>query len=130
LWHERWQEHLSTRRCLLVGDAAGLVDPLMGEGIRYALESGRLAAEAIAADDVSGYEAAVWRRMGHSLATAGLVAQWYYRLPWLCFVLGLQNPAIIRRFIDILSDRCSYQGIGRHIVAATLAWIVRGFPAD
>lgn len=32
--------------CLLVaGDAAGLVDPLLGEGIPYALWSGRLAAE-------------------------------------------------------------------------------------
>lgn len=31
---------------LLAGDAAGLVDPITGEGIAYALESGRLAAEA------------------------------------------------------------------------------------
>lgn len=32
-------------RLLLVGEAAGLVNPLTGEGIDYALESGRLAAE-------------------------------------------------------------------------------------
>lgn len=32
-------------RILLVGEAAGLVNPLTGEGIDYALESGRLAAE-------------------------------------------------------------------------------------
>jgi flavin-dependent dehydrogenase len=36
VWHLRPQERLSTRRCLLVGDAAGLVDRLLGEGIRYA----------------------------------------------------------------------------------------------
>jgi flavin-dependent dehydrogenase len=36
-------------RVLLVGDAAGLVNPLQGEGIAPALESGRLAAEAILA---------------------------------------------------------------------------------
>ncbi|MDV6013967.1 NAD(P)/FAD-dependent oxidoreductase [Haloechinothrix sp. LS1_15] len=34
---------------LLAGDTAGLVNPFTGEGISYALESGRLAAEAITA---------------------------------------------------------------------------------
>ena len=34
-------------RVLLAGDAAGLVNPLQGEGIAQALDSGRLAAEAI-----------------------------------------------------------------------------------
>lgn len=33
------------RRSMLVGDAAGLVSPLTGEGISYAIESGALAAE-------------------------------------------------------------------------------------
>jgi len=36
---------------LLVGDAAGMVDALTGEGIYFALKSGMLAAEAIAAEE-------------------------------------------------------------------------------
>lgn len=49
----------------LVGDAAGLVDPLSGEGIHMAFSSGRLAAEhslrllSGEARDMSGYQAAV-----------------------------------------------------------------------
>ncbi|OEU68936.1 MAG: geranylgeranyl reductase [Desulfovibrio sp. S3730MH75] len=35
-------------RTILAGDAAGLVEPLFGEGIFYALQTGRYAAEAIA----------------------------------------------------------------------------------
>jgi geranylgeranyl reductase family protein len=35
----------SAERTLLVGEAAGLVNPLTGEGIDYALESGQIAAE-------------------------------------------------------------------------------------
>lgn len=35
-------------RILLVGEAAGLVNPLTGEGIDYALESGKIAAEHVA----------------------------------------------------------------------------------
>jgi flavin-dependent dehydrogenase len=46
-WRHRPQERLSTRRCVLVGDATGLVDPLLAEGIRYAISSARLAARAI-----------------------------------------------------------------------------------
>jgi flavin-dependent dehydrogenase len=38
---------LNSRRILLVGEAAGLVDPLTGEGIYYALRSGHLAGLAI-----------------------------------------------------------------------------------
>ena len=37
-----------TRGLLLVGDSAGAVNPFNGEGIAYAMESGRLAAEVIA----------------------------------------------------------------------------------
>ena len=35
-------------RVILAGDAAGLVDPLTGEGIAYAIESGAMAANAVA----------------------------------------------------------------------------------
>jgi geranylgeranyl reductase family protein len=35
------------RRAILVGDAAGFVDPMMGEGIAYAMQSGVFAAEVI-----------------------------------------------------------------------------------
>ncbi len=41
-------EPLVFGRTLLVGDAAGLIDPVVGEGIYYALRSGQLAAETIA----------------------------------------------------------------------------------
>jgi len=43
---------------LYVGDAARVVEPFTGEGIYYALQSGRLAAEHIVAGTVEGYPAA------------------------------------------------------------------------
>ncbi len=54
---------------LLVGDAAGLVDPLSGEGIHAAFVSGRLASEAVErylageAADLTPYDAAVGREL-------------------------------------------------------------------
>ena len=46
-------------RVLLVGDAAGLVDPLSGDGMYEAFVSAQLAAEAIVAGDLEGYAAAL-----------------------------------------------------------------------
>jgi flavin-dependent dehydrogenase len=105
-----------------VGDAAGLVDPLIGEGIRYAIASARLAADAIIGADLSGYESAIWREIGHSLATAGLTANLYYRWPKLCVTLGLRNPATLHQFVDVMMERSSYEGIGRRVIAATVRW--------
>jgi geranylgeranyl reductase family protein len=119
LWRGKPQEKLAMRRFLLVGDAAGLVEPLIGEGIRYAITSARLAAEAVVRDDLSGYEAAVWRNIGHSLATAGLVAKTFYHMPRLSYRFGVQNPATVRHMIDVLIERRGYVGIGRRLVAAT-----------
>jgi geranylgeranyl reductase family protein len=38
---------IASKRTCIVGDAAGLVDPVTGEGIRYALISGQLAAQTV-----------------------------------------------------------------------------------
>lgn len=45
---------------VLVGDAAGHVDPIVGEGIAYALASAEAAAEAILGNDPPSYEA-LWQ---------------------------------------------------------------------
>jgi geranylgeranyl reductase family protein len=45
-------ERTCSKRIMLVGDAAGFVAPVTGEGIYYAIESGRIAAE-VAAEEFS-----------------------------------------------------------------------------
>ncbi len=44
-----WSYRPRSERVFLVGDAAGLAEPILGEGIYYAIKSGQAAAEAIAA---------------------------------------------------------------------------------
>jgi geranylgeranyl reductase family protein len=52
---------------LLVGDAAGHVDAIVGEGIYYALESAKIAARAITTGDIRSYDT-LWRnRYGDAL---------------------------------------------------------------
>ncbi len=61
-------------RVLLVGDAAGYVDALTGEGIAAGAAQAEAAVAAVLADEPSGYEAA-WRRLTwrHDLMTQGLL---------------------------------------------------------
>lgn len=63
----------------LVGDAAAWVDPLTGEGLYYALCSGDLLAQAIAAGDPASYPARVRATFSAELEFATRVARRLYR---------------------------------------------------
>lgn len=57
------------------GDAAGLVDPVTGEGIYYAMRSGELAGELAAEGREAEYAPAVGREFGSDLAYASTLAR-------------------------------------------------------
>jgi len=59
------------RRVLFAGDAAGVVDPMTGEGIAQAIETGMLAAEAVATG--ADYRRLVHRTLGRDLRFAGFL---------------------------------------------------------
>ncbi len=115
-----YHEGLATERTLLVGDAAGLVDPFLGEGIRYAVHSAGLAAEAIARDEVKAYTPGVQQEIGVGLRRARWLARLFYGLPRLCFLLGVRNPRMVQIFADMLDEQASYFDISKHIPSALL----------
>jgi geranylgeranyl reductase family protein len=62
----------ATGRTLLIGDAAGLVDPLSGDGLYEAFLSARLAAEALLEVRLTSYSRALARELGpHAAASWG-----------------------------------------------------------
>jgi geranylgeranyl reductase family protein len=74
-------------RVLLVGDAAGLADPLTGEGISLAMHSGRLAAESLQGaqfdprSSCAAYEARLKREILADLRIARALAKLLYHRP-------------------------------------------------
>jgi flavin-dependent dehydrogenase len=88
-------------RILLVGDAAGYLDPLTGEGIRLSLDTARAAVDALAADRPADY-ARGWRRAVRRywwmtdgllrVSRAGLTRRWL--VPTLRHVPGVMTLAI------------------------------------
>jgi flavin-dependent dehydrogenase len=77
------QDYVPQGRVLLVGDAAGLVDPLTGEGIHSALVSGQAAAAAIlsGAADVGAAYAVALRPLQETLAFSHRAARAFYNEP-------------------------------------------------
>jgi geranylgeranyl reductase family protein len=102
-------EPLHRGRVLLAGDAAGLMDPLMGEGVRHAVDSGQMAAEAILADDLSGYTRRVQREIGADFLWGLRWARAFYEHPWGCFELGVRNPRFVKEFVRLLAGRTTYR---------------------
>jgi len=99
------REKVASKRTLLVGDAAGMVDPLSGEGIRFAIKSGRLAAESILSGHPESYARALFRGIGLNHQLTMLFSLLFYLLPDFFLFLGTPNPFSTQGVVDMLADR-------------------------
>jgi geranylgeranyl reductase family protein len=109
-------------RALLVGDAAGLVDPLSGDGMYEAFVSSRLATEAVLdllagrAESLEAYSHALADALGrlHSASWGAKIA--LDRFPRLTFALGRMPPAwgVVER---LLCGDIGYPGAERSRLA-------------
>jgi flavin-dependent dehydrogenase len=85
-------------RVLLAGDAAGLVEAFTGEGIYWALRSGRIAAESAAAHiergTAPGYEQAIDTQLMPDLLAARRWAHLYLWWPRLCHLLPTRSRRV------------------------------------
>lgn len=101
---------------VLVGDAAGLIDPFSGEGIGNAMVSGQLAAETIgsALEDggptrqaLAPYEARLWETIGPEISRSYRM-QRLGQYKWLLNLVvrkAARDPALQARLSEMLSDR-------------------------
>ena len=79
-------------RSLVVGEAAGLVNPLTGEGIDYALESGEVAAEHIAREaEPAEYDRELRARFERLFRFCVQVRDWYCLPPLLNLLVATAN---------------------------------------
>ncbi|MCE1246057.1 MAG: NAD(P)/FAD-dependent oxidoreductase [Firmicutes bacterium] len=81
---------VSAGNILLAGEAAGLVNPLSGEGIKPALDSGRIAAECLNSHIKEGtplsvYSERIRKEIGENLETAGKFATIAYLFPGIAY---------------------------------------------
>jgi geranylgeranyl reductase family protein len=109
---------------LLVGDAAGLVDPLSGDGIYEALVSARLAAEAIVAGRLDTYETALAATLGRFAETSWKAKLVLDRHPRAAFQIA-RLPPVWRVVAGLLSGEVTHPSDARGLARAPLRVLAR-----
>ena len=124
------QEVLHKGRALLVGDAAGLADPIWGEGIYYALKSARLAAESIRkalAGGMARLEDYTWEVNAQILSEfryARRIALFLYNFPGLSYRLFIKNRGVVGHAAELLRGDMSYKKFYAGLLKDVLAGIL------
>ena len=118
---------------VLVGDAAGLVDPMTGEGITNAFHSGRLAAEHIHAyvngetRDLAGYAAAVQREVIPGLRLSRKLHDVFHLTPGVYLFVERHSSILWRGVCSLLVGRLTYAGI---VKSLGRLWTLVEFASD
>lgn len=106
---------LATNRALLVGDAAHLADPVLGEGIYYAVLSGKMAAACISdrlrsvTPDLLAYDAQVAGELYPEFRVAARMAWTLYRFPQISHRVIRRRPGILELYAEVLKGRETYR---------------------
>ena len=102
------------RRLLLVGDAAGLADPVTAEGISYAIESGKYAADSILNGNnsveqiIKTYETSI-KKILKELKCARILAYFIYGPPPLrSFVFKRYGRDLSNLMTDVITGEVKY----------------------
>jgi geranylgeranyl reductase family protein len=121
-------------RALLAGDAAGLVDPITGEGIAWAMKSGQLAAQAVAQalaagapDRALGLYTRALRPIHAELRRARTLRALIYRprLQPAFLRLIAREPGLQRRYLALLSGDLDYADLGWRAAPKMAAKVLR-----
>jgi flavin-dependent dehydrogenase len=104
---------------LLAGDAAGLVDPLSGDGMYEAFVSARLAVDCALSGRLDDYEPALERELGRSFAASWKAKYALERAPRLIF--GVARLPLVWGFVSgFLRGDFTHPGEARGLVRAPL----------
>jgi len=126
-------QNLHTEGALVIGEAAGLVDPLIGEGIRPGVLSGVRAAASISAalggdsQALAKYTQTIQQELGTDMALGQKLAGLFYQFPQIAYKAGLKRPAIAQVMSMLLCGEITYTGIFDIAVQRLKANMLPGF---
>ncbi|EDX85107.1 FAD dependent oxidoreductase, putative [Synechococcus sp. PCC 7335] len=120
LWDGNYPLH--TTQALIVGEAAAIVDPLTAEGIRPAMYSAMLAAQAVKAaiegdkGAIANYTQLIHESWGADMQWAQRIATVFFRVPKIGYRVGIKRPTATKRLGQILAGEVSYADIANRVI--------------
>jgi geranylgeranyl reductase family protein len=111
-------------RVLLVGDAAGLVDPLSGDGIYEAFVSGKLAAEAILTDTRETYATRLAAALDHHATASWAAKRAMDKHPAVCF-WAARSPGVFGVVAGLLAGEVRHPDEARGFARPPLRLLAR-----
>lgn len=96
----------------MIGDAAGFVDAVTGEGLYYALRSAELLAEALLANQPENYEREAGREIVSELQFAAAIAGRFYSGEWL-------GAPVLERMVGLTARSSSFRELMRDLFAGS-----------
>lgn len=124
---------IQSGRCLLLGDAAGLVDPVTGEGIHNAVRSARIAAPVIerylhgSVANFREYETAVDEQIMPELKAARALARGFAWFPGLVFAAVERNDRLWNACCRLLRGEDTYVTLKRRLGPAQVIFDLLNF---
>jgi flavin-dependent dehydrogenase len=121
------RRRLVGERWALIGDAAGWVDPVTGEGLYYALRSAHLLSESLLGRNVGDYPRRLLEDFGHDLIAGAEMAQRFFfgrflgRAVTTRMIQFTQRSASFRKMMeDLFSGALGYRALKRRLWSSLL----------
>ena len=116
IWNGREQVGTKDGRVLLVGDAAGLINPVFGDGIIHAVRSGLIASQAIAENAAMDYTHRIHAEFGDNFDSALKLANFFYQWTGFVYKYAVSREESTRTAVRLLCGEALFTDVGERVM--------------
>ncbi len=126
IWNGKEPVGTADGKVLLVGDAAGLINPFFGDGILSAVKSGLIAGNCIVAGKAVDYSELIHASFADNFDAALKLAQFFYQYAGICYRYGVKNARATRTAAQLLSGDLPFNDIASRVMNRIKSTMVPG----